>query len=102
MASLAVPTAASTRRCVAAATNDAVVHFARSPGLFYLWGHTCEPFTACMCLFWRMQGSGGFLVNWAADNRFKDPKLPDDMHLSVGGKTPELQVQLLVAPTSKR
>jgi hypothetical protein len=34
-----------------------------------------------------------FLVNWAADSRFKDPKLPDDMHLSVSGKTPELQVQ---------
>jgi hypothetical protein len=36
-----------------------------------------------------------FLVNWAADNQFKDPKLPDDMHLNVSGKTPELQVQLL-------
>jgi hypothetical protein len=36
-----------------------------------------------------------FLVNWAADSRFKDPKLPDDMHLSVSGKTPELEVQLL-------
>ena len=33
-----------------------------------------------------------FLVNWGAASRFKDPKLPDDMHLSVSGKTPELQV----------
>jgi hypothetical protein len=35
-----------------------------------------------------------FLVNWAADNRFKDPKLPDGMHLTVSGTAPELLIHV--------
>jgi hypothetical protein len=43
-----------------------------------------------------------FLVNWAADSRFKDPKLPDGMHISVSGKAPELQIHVTGSATSKR
>jgi hypothetical protein len=35
-----------------------------------------------------------FLVNWVADNRFEGPKLPDGMHLSVTGESPNLQVHV--------
>jgi hypothetical protein len=35
-----------------------------------------------------------FLVNWVADNRFTDPKLPDGMHLSVTGESPNFQVHV--------
>jgi hypothetical protein len=35
-----------------------------------------------------------FLVNWAADNRFEDPKLPDGMHISVTGEPPHLRVHV--------
>jgi hypothetical protein len=35
-----------------------------------------------------------FLVNWVVDNRFESPKLPDGMHLSVTGESPNLQVHV--------
>jgi hypothetical protein len=35
-----------------------------------------------------------FLVNWVADNRFTDPKLPDGMHLCVTGESPNFQVNV--------
>jgi hypothetical protein len=35
-----------------------------------------------------------FLVNWMADNRFEDQKLPDGMHISVTGEAPHLQVHV--------
>lgn len=41
-----------------------------------------------------MAGLWCFLVNWVADNRFENPKLPDGMHLSVTGEAPELHIQV--------
>jgi hypothetical protein len=35
-----------------------------------------------------------FLVNWVAENRFEGPKLPDDMHISVTGEPPKLQIHV--------
>jgi hypothetical protein len=40
------------------------------------------------------EGLWCFLVNWLADNRFEDPKLPDGIHLSVTGEAPKLRVEV--------
>jgi hypothetical protein len=42
-----------------------------------------------------------FLVNWVAENRFEDPKLPDGMHISVTGETPKLQIEVTGRVTGK-
>ncbi len=47
-----------------------------------------------MCLRGRHPGLWCFLVNWVAENRFEDPKLPDGMHISVTGETPKLQLHV--------
>jgi hypothetical protein len=36
-----------------------------------------------------------FLVNWVADNRFEEPKLPDGVHISVTGKAPNLRIEII-------
>ena len=48
------------------------------------------------------EGLWCFLVNWLADNRFEDPKLPDDGHLSVTGEAPKLRVEVHRLPPSPK
>lgn len=35
-----------------------------------------------------------FLLNWVAKHRFNEPKLPDDIHLSVTGEGANLEVRM--------
>jgi hypothetical protein len=39
-----------------------------------------------------------FLVNWLAENRLEDPKLPESVHFRVTGEAPELRVEVYRVP----
>jgi hypothetical protein len=43
-----------------------------------------------------------FLVNLVANHQFENPKLPDDMHISVTGEAPKLRIEILDRAPIKR
>ena len=66
----------------------------KDPGLVVSESRSKSPHV----FFVENEGLCCFLVNWLADNRFEDPKLPDGMHLSVTGEAPKLRVEVNRVP----
>jgi hypothetical protein len=66
----------------------------KDPGLVVSKSRSKSPHV----FFVENEGLWCFLVNWLADNRFEDPKLPDGMHLSVTGEAPKLRVEVNRVP----